>query len=146
MAGAAMSITGSEIVLFPAAGSNVAATFGDAAARGQPVDGCEVVVSRTIVNQRVAPAPMETRAAAASWDADGKLTAWIPNQGAQGTRAALAGMLGIDQAALGSSPRTWAARSAPSSAPTRSTRWSAGWPGGSAARALGRPGTRTSSA
>ena len=88
-------------MLFPAAGSNVAATFGDAAALAADLfDGCEVVVSRTIVNQRVAPAPMETRAAAAAWGADGKLTAWIPNQGAQGTRAALAGMLGIEQAAL----------------------------------------------
>jgi carbon-monoxide dehydrogenase large subunit len=87
-------------LLFPAAGSNVAASFGDAAALAADLfDGCEVVVSRTIVNQRVAPAPMETRAAAAIW-ANGRLTAWIPNQGAQGTRAALAGMLGIDQAAL----------------------------------------------
>ena len=93
--------TADAAVLFPAAGTNVAATFGDAAALAADLfDGCEVVVSRTIVNQRVAPAPMETRAAAAVWGADGRLTAWIPNQGAQGTRAALAGMLGIDQAGL----------------------------------------------
>ena len=53
-------------VLFPAAGTNVAASFGDRAALAADLfDGCEVVVSRTIVNQRVAPAPMETRAAAA---------------------------------------------------------------------------------
>ena len=138
----------SETVLFPAAGSNVAATFGDAAALAADLfDGCEVVVSRTIVNQRVAPAPMETRAAAAAWGADGRLTAWIPNQGAQGTRAALAAMLGIDRPGSGSSPRTWAARSGPSSAPTRSTRWSAGWPGGSGGpRAGPRPATRTCSA
>jgi carbon-monoxide dehydrogenase large subunit len=88
-------------VLFPAAGTNVAATFGDASALDPGLfDGCEVVVSRTIANQRVAPAPMETRAGAAVWGPDGKLTAWIPNQGAQGTRAALAAMLGIDQADL----------------------------------------------
>ena len=61
-------------------------------------DGCEVVVSQTIVNQRVAPAPMETRAAAAVWGEDGRLTAWIPNQGAQGTSGALAGLLGVDPA------------------------------------------------
>jgi carbon-monoxide dehydrogenase large subunit len=86
-------------VLFPEAGTNVAATFGDASALAADLfDGCDVVVSRTIVNQRVAPAPMETRAAAAAWGEDGRLTAWIPNQGAQGTRGALAGMLGIDQA------------------------------------------------
>ena len=91
----------SAALLFPAAGSNVATTFGDPAAlQAGLFDGCEVVVSRTIVNQRVAPAPMETRAAAAAWDADGRLTAWIPNQGAQLTRAVLAGMLGIDPAVL----------------------------------------------
>ena len=88
-------------VLFPAAGTNVAASFGDRSALAADlIDGCEVVVSRTIVNQRVAPAPMETRAAAASWGEDGRLTAWIPNQGAQGTRTSLAGMLGIDEAAV----------------------------------------------
>jgi len=91
----------SAAVLFPAAGTNVAVSFGDAAEfRADLFDGCEVVVSRTIVNQRVAPAPMEVRAAVAAWNEDGRLTAWIPNQGAQGTREALAGMLGIDQAAV----------------------------------------------
>jgi len=91
----------SPAVLFPAAGSNVAASFGDRSALAADLfDGCEVVVSRTIVNQRVAPTPMETRAAVASWDEDGRLTAWIPNQGAQGTKGALAGMLGIDPAAV----------------------------------------------
>ena len=47
------------------------------------------------MNQRVAPAPMETRAAAAVWGEDGRLTAWIPNQGAQGTQGSLAGLLGV---------------------------------------------------
>jgi carbon-monoxide dehydrogenase large subunit len=85
--------------LFPAAGGNAAATFGDPATFDPNLfDGCEVVVSRTIENQRVAPAPMETRAAAAVWGEDGRVTAWIPNQGAQGTRGSLAGMLGMDQA------------------------------------------------
>ena len=93
--------TSEAAVLFPAAGTNVAVSFGDPAALAADLfDGCEVVVSRTIANQRVAPAPMETRAAAAAWGADGRLTAWIPNQGAQGTRASLAAMLGIDQAGL----------------------------------------------
>jgi carbon-monoxide dehydrogenase large subunit len=85
--------------LFPAAGTNVAATFGDPETFDSGLfEGCEVVVSRTIENQRVAPAPMETRAAAAAWGGDGRLTAWIPNQGAQHTRASLASMLGLDQA------------------------------------------------
>jgi aerobic carbon-monoxide dehydrogenase large subunit len=92
------AVTDGAPVLFTAAGTNVAATFGDRAAlKADLFDGCEVVVSRTIVNQRVAPAPMETRAAQAQWGPDGRLTAWIPNQGAQGTRASLAKMLGLDR-------------------------------------------------
>jgi aerobic carbon-monoxide dehydrogenase large subunit len=85
--------------LFPAAGTNVAATFGDRAKFDSGLfDGCEAVVTQTIENQRVAPAPMESRAAAAIWGDDGRLTAWIPNQGAQGTRGSLAAMLGLDPA------------------------------------------------
>jgi aerobic carbon-monoxide dehydrogenase large subunit len=82
-------------VLFPEAGTNVVLKIGDAATlKANLFDGCEVVASEVIQNQRVAPAPMETRAGAAVW-ADGRLTAWIPNQGAQGTKGALMGMLGL---------------------------------------------------
>ena len=91
----------SPVLLFPEAGTNIAASFGDAAALDPGLfDGCEVVVSADIVNQRIAPAPMETRAAAAVCGPDGRLTAWIPNQGAQNTRGALAALLGIDPAML----------------------------------------------
>ncbi|HUZ39234.1 MAG TPA: xanthine dehydrogenase family protein molybdopterin-binding subunit [Streptosporangiaceae bacterium] len=94
---AADATAGSGTLLFPEAGTNVGATFGDPAALDDSLFGaCDVVVRATIVNQRVAPAPMETRAAAAAWGDDGRLTAWIPNQGAQGTRGALAALLGID--------------------------------------------------
>jgi carbon-monoxide dehydrogenase large subunit len=85
-------------LLFPDAGSNVVVKFGDESALNAGLfDGCEIVVSETIANQRVAPAPMESRSAAAVWGEDGRLTAWIPNQGAQGTRGAIAGMLGLDR-------------------------------------------------
>jgi carbon-monoxide dehydrogenase large subunit len=88
-------------LLFEEAGTNVAVAFGDEAElKPDLFAGCEVVVSETITNQRVAPAPMETRAAAAAWGEDGRLTAWIPNQGAQGTRAAIAGILGLDREAV----------------------------------------------
>jgi carbon-monoxide dehydrogenase large subunit len=84
-------------VIFPEAGTNLAATFGSKDdLKADLFDGCEVVVSATIVNQRVAPAPMESRSAAAVWGADGRLTTWIPNQGAQGTRDSMAKMLGIE--------------------------------------------------
>jgi aerobic carbon-monoxide dehydrogenase large subunit len=89
---------GEPALLFPEAGTNVVVKYGDDTALDKDLfEGCEVVVSKTIINQRVAPAPMETRAAAATWGTGGRLTAWIPNQGAQGTQSAVASMLGLDQ-------------------------------------------------
>jgi carbon-monoxide dehydrogenase large subunit len=88
----------SSTLLFPGAGSNIAVTA------ATPADdaafaGCEVVVRRTIVNQRLAPVPMEGRAAAARW-ADGKLTFWVSTQNAQISRFVLAGQLGLDPGAI----------------------------------------------
>ena len=84
-------------LLFPAAGTNVACRNGDAAEQDPDLfSECEVVISQVIANQRVAPAPMEVRSAAAMWSGD-RVTAWIPNQGAQGTREELAQRLAIDQ-------------------------------------------------
>jgi carbon-monoxide dehydrogenase large subunit len=86
-----------EVLLFEEAGTNVSAQFGDASSlKPDLFDGCEVVVSRTFTNQRVAPAPMESRAAAAAWGEDGRLISWIPNQGAQSTRDELAKMLNLE--------------------------------------------------
>lgn len=59
-------------------------------------EDCEVVVSQDIVNQRLAPAPMEVRATAAVRGADGRLTVWVPTQGAQGTKATLVRRLRLD--------------------------------------------------
>jgi carbon-monoxide dehydrogenase large subunit len=84
-------------LLFPDVGTNIACVFEPDHIDPALFDGCEVVVTREIVNQRVAPAPLETRAAAAVWGADGRLTAWLPNQGAQGARASLARMLRVDR-------------------------------------------------
>ena len=85
-----------ETLIFPAAGTNTVISYGGALDE-HLFDECDVVVTRTIHNQRVAPAPMEGRAAAAVWGEDGRLTAWIPNQGAQGSKATLAKMLGLER-------------------------------------------------
>jgi aerobic carbon-monoxide dehydrogenase large subunit len=85
-----------KVLLYDEAGTNVVGTFGDPGALDQHLfDECEVVTTRTILNQRVAPAPMESRAAAAAWGEDGRVTAWIPNQAAQGCQGSLARQLGI---------------------------------------------------
>jgi aerobic carbon-monoxide dehydrogenase large subunit len=86
-----------DSLLFEAAGTNLAGEWGnESQLEADLFDDCEVVVQRTIVNQRVAPAPMETRAAAAVWGEDGRLTTWVPNQGAQGTRDSLVTLLGLE--------------------------------------------------
>ncbi len=87
-----------ETLLFAGTESNIAVTSG-AAADESAFDGCDVVVKRTLVNQRLAPVPMEGRAAAARW-ADGKLTYWVSTQNAQISRFILAGALGLDPGAI----------------------------------------------
>ena len=71
----------------PRGRDNVICTFGDASAADADLfEGCEVVASETIQNTRVAPAPMESRADRRRLGRGRRLTAWIPNQGAQGTK------------------------------------------------------------
>ena len=84
-----------EVLLFPEVGTNELCSFGDPA----PEDffaGCDVVVTRRIVNQRVAPVPLETRAAAAAWGEDGRVTIWCSNQGAQMAKMGIASWLDLD--------------------------------------------------
>ncbi|MDQ2650236.1 MAG: xanthine dehydrogenase family protein molybdopterin-binding subunit [Actinomycetota bacterium] len=88
-----------EILLFPDLGSNTAYSVPSPGIPGQ-FDACEVVVTRTIVNQRVAVAPLEGRAVAASWGDDGRLLIWCPNQGAQAVKASLQAMLGLEDSQL----------------------------------------------
>ncbi|HEU5269189.1 MAG TPA: molybdopterin cofactor-binding domain-containing protein, partial [Jatrophihabitans sp.] len=91
-----------ETLLFPDVGSNICHRKDAQPAETDIFADCEVVVSREIVNQRVAVAPLEVRAAAAVWGSAGgdpadedRLTIWVPNQGAQGTQSRLAAMLGL---------------------------------------------------
>ena len=62
-------------------------------------DGCDVVLERTIVNQRLAPVPLEPRAMAAAWTGD-RLTIWSSTQNAQLARGAIAGAVGLDPASI----------------------------------------------
>lgn len=95
-----------EVLLFPEIGTNTAALRASGSDDGL-FDDCEVVVTQRIVNNRVAPAPMEGRAAAAVWTADDavpqggqRLTMWLPNQGAQFVKQNLVDALGVDPAAV----------------------------------------------
>ena len=96
--GAEAALVGGTL-LFPEAGSNVAVQRSPGAFDDGPFSRCEAVVEEVIANQRVAPVPLEGRATAATW-ADGKLTCWTSNQGAQLARFILAGAFGIDPAMI----------------------------------------------
>jgi carbon-monoxide dehydrogenase large subunit len=89
----------SPTLLYPSAGSNVVFA---STALGMPdvtgdefFEGCEVVVRERVVNQRVAPCPLEVRGAAAAWVGD-RLHVWLSTQHAQGARDAHKAANGLD--------------------------------------------------
>ena len=58
---------------------------------------CDVVTDVRTVNNRLAPAPIETRVAAAEWGADGRLHCYNAGQGPHPVRAAIASILGLEK-------------------------------------------------
>ncbi|HLI42881.1 MAG TPA: xanthine dehydrogenase family protein molybdopterin-binding subunit [Acidimicrobiales bacterium] len=85
----------SETILFPEAGTNVCfeLSFGEDPAL---FEGCEAVVSARIVNQRLAPCPLEVRSAAAEL-VDGRLRFYASTQGPHDVRSTLARHLGLEE-------------------------------------------------
>jgi aerobic carbon-monoxide dehydrogenase large subunit len=96
-AGAALD---DQVLLFPASGSNVVNSGTAGSCDDASFAGCDVVVERAIVNQRVAPVPLEGRAAAARVGDDGRLTVWCSTQNAQIARDTIAGRLGLEASAI----------------------------------------------
>jgi len=92
------ALTG-ETLLFPGTESNILGTGTAGEGDDTSFDGCDVVLERTIVNQRLAPVPLEPRAMAAAWTGD-RLTIWSSTQNAQLARGAIAGTLGMDPATV----------------------------------------------
>ena len=86
-----------ETLLYPEVGTNVC---GSRPAEDGPdvLDGCEVVVSGTVVSQRMAAVPLEPRSHRAEVGADGRLTAWLSTQTPHQDRDGLAMLLGLDPA------------------------------------------------
>ncbi len=88
-----------DVLLFPEVGTNVCV---DSAQMGIPQDdpdlfaGCDVVVSARLVNQRLAPCPLEVRAAAVAWTPDGRLVHWATTQMPQAVQGVLSAVYGPD--------------------------------------------------
>ena len=86
-------------LLFDGSGSNIACRFDPDAPDPDLFAGCDVVVEGDLVNQRLAPVPLEGRAIAAVWAGD-EPTIWISSQGVHGARGFLAAALGLDRNAV----------------------------------------------
>ncbi len=83
-----------ETIVHEAAGTNLVIDL--AFGRSDDLfDGCEVVVTQDVINQRVAAVPLECRAAAVAW-VDGRLIQWSSTQHAHGVRDKLAEVYGLD--------------------------------------------------
>jgi carbon-monoxide dehydrogenase large subunit len=83
-----------EMLLFPEVGTNIVCEIprtGDE----DLFAGCEVVVEARIISNRLAPAPMEPRVAAAVWDGT-RLTQWCAGQGVFGAQGGIARLNGLD--------------------------------------------------
>ncbi len=83
-------------LLFPEAETNQAFDiYGEATE--DLFSACEVVVVQNLVNQRVAPCPLEPRATVAAVGDDGRLTQWVATQTPHAARTHLSMALGLDE-------------------------------------------------
>jgi carbon-monoxide dehydrogenase large subunit len=85
-----------EVLLFPEIGTNLAGRPETAENDESLFDGCDVIVSETIVSPRMAACPLEVRSAAAEVDADGRVTAWLSTQVPHRDHMGLCGTLGLE--------------------------------------------------
>jgi len=84
----------SEVVLFAEHGSNV--LYDAPLAEPTGFDGCDVVVTETVQNARIAACPIEARVSSAYWDDDGRLVQYLACQGAHPARTTYAAAYGIE--------------------------------------------------
>jgi len=85
-------------LLFPGLGTNVVCVFDPIEPDPTLFDGCDVIVTENLVNQRLAACPLEGRATAAAFDDTGALTVWISSQGVHGAKPMFTHALGMDKA------------------------------------------------
>ena len=81
-------------LLWPEFGTNVAHAFG-VTGPADPLAGADAVVRGRFVNQRVAPAPLETNGIAVVPEGDGSFTVWVSTQIPFDVRDDLAETLGV---------------------------------------------------
>lgn len=81
--------------LFPDLGTNVIYDRGER--DDSVIADADVVIDTHVVNQRLAPVPLETNAVVAAPRGDGEIDIWLGSQSAHGHQRSLAAVLGLDQ-------------------------------------------------
>jgi aerobic carbon-monoxide dehydrogenase large subunit len=89
-----------EVLLFPELETNVAGRAGSPEHDENLFEGCDVVVTQTLVSQRMAACPLEVRSAAAELGADGRVTAWLSTQVPHRDHLGICGTLGLEPGEL----------------------------------------------
>jgi carbon-monoxide dehydrogenase large subunit len=87
-----------ETLLFPHLGTNVMTEASGGDDEPPDISACEVVVEAELVNQRLAPCPLETRVAASLWTEDGRLVHYASCQGVHPIQKGLCDYYGLDKA------------------------------------------------
>jgi carbon-monoxide dehydrogenase large subunit len=86
-------------LLFPETGTNVATRF-DQSWDDDVLAGAEVVIRARLVNQRLAPVPMEMNGIAVVPEEDGRFTVWVSSQAPFDVRDEVAEILGVERRAV----------------------------------------------
>jgi aerobic carbon-monoxide dehydrogenase large subunit len=90
-----------DVLLFPAAGTNVVSRFVTPDGAAEPsLDRWPVQATIEVENQRLAPVPVEPLGIVAVPGEDGRLAVWAGHQAPHRLRRQLAGMLGVDEERL----------------------------------------------
>lgn len=83
-----------RVLIHPEHGSNTALEL-DLGESPDLFDGCEVVVTRELLNQRLAVCPMEPRAIAVTWH-EGRVVIFASTQAPHGVKGKIAGLYGLE--------------------------------------------------
>lgn len=84
-----------DVLVHEHAATNVSYQWDGAAFEGDPFAECEVVVEVALRHPRLNPGPMEPRAGAAVWSADGRCTSWVCSQRPAGAKFVIEHALGL---------------------------------------------------
>jgi carbon-monoxide dehydrogenase large subunit len=85
-----------EVLLHPAAGTNVSFEWAMKPFEEDPFAACEVEVTFDLRHPRLVPGPIEPRAGAAAWGPDGRCTSWVCSQRPAGAKYVIECSLGLE--------------------------------------------------